>query len=269
MYKIFDIHTHAYPDAIASRAVDSLADFYSLPVEGDGTHAQLEDEMTQIKSIGFLLFAVAINPHQVHKVNDSVAAFVHQSRERGFLTAGFGGIHQDSPDMEEEIERMLTLGLQGVKIHPDIQRVNIDDERLLRLYALIEGRMPLYVHMGDGREEYPYSRAERLARVMKQFPRLEVVAAHLGGYLQWDAAERLAGTPNLWFDTSSALWAMSPERATHLIRLFGTDRVMFGSDYPIVKPTSEIGRFLALDLSEEERRRILCDNAMRFLHFSH
>ena len=102
-------------------------------------------------------------------------------------------------------------------------------------------------------------------KIKKIFPRLEVVAAHLGGYKAWEEAYKLAELDRVWFDTSSALWAMTPEYAGKIIRLLGTDRVMFGTDYPVMLPKSDLDRFLAIDLNEKEREDILCNNALRFL----
>ena len=97
------------------------------------------------------------------------------------------------------------------------------------------------------------------------FPKLEVVAAHLGGYKAWDEAKKLAELDGVWYDTSSALWAMTPEYAGEIIHMLGTDRVMFGTDYPAMLPEHEIDRLLAIDLTEKEREDIFCNNALRFL----
>ena len=55
---------------------------------------------------------------------------------------GFATMHQDFEEVEREIDRAIELGLKGVKIHPDTQKVNMDDPRLMRLYEIIEGRLP-------------------------------------------------------------------------------------------------------------------------------
>ena len=101
----------------------------------------------------------------------------------------------------------------------------------------------------------------------KDFPKLEVVAAHLGGYKAWDEAYKLASLDGVWYDTSSALWAMTPERATELVKMLGTDRVMYGTDYPVMLPEHEIERFMKLGLTEKEREDIFYNNARRFLKF--
>ena len=266
MYKIFDIHTHTYPEAISEKAVTSLNAFYEFVCEGEGTYADLEKNCIENNVCGMLLFSVATNAHQVNKVNDSIAALAKKSREAGFETVGFMGMHQDYPDFAAEVERCEALGLRGVKIHPDIQGIDIDSPRMMELYEIIEGRMPLYLHIGDNREKYRFSEPKKLARVLDRFPKLEAVAAHLGGYMSWDeSVDYLAGRPNVWYDTSSALWAITPERAEYLIHKFGADRVMFGTDYPVKNTAGELERFLKIDLTEKEREDILYNNAKRFL----
>ena len=265
MYKVFDIHTHTYPPQISEKAITNLNAFYGFVSEGRGVYDELEEEWKKYNGVGMLLFSVATNAHQVTKVNDYIASLVKKSRENGFLTCGFAGMHQDFPDFESEIDRIESIGLQGVKIHPDIQGVDIDDARMLRLYEILEGRMPVYFHMGDNRERYRFSETDKLVKIKKIFPRLEVVAAHLGGYNAWEEAYKLAELEHVWFDTSSALWAMTTEYAGKLIKRLGTDRVMFGTDYPVMLPKSDLDRFFAIDLNEKEREDILCNNALRFL----
>lgn len=266
MYKIFDIHTHTYPEAISERAVTSLNAFYEFVCEGQGTYADLAQNSRENGVRGMLLFSVATNAHQVQKVNDSIAALAKKSREEGFETVGFMGMHQDYPDFAAEVERGEKMGLCGIKIHPDIQGVDVDSPRMMELCEIIEGRMPLYLHIGDPRPQYRFSEPKKLAHLLECFPRLEVVAAHLGGYGSNDEAiEYLAGRPNVWYDTSSALWAMTPERAEYIIRALGVDRVMFGTDYPVKNTAGEIERFLKINLTEKEREDIFYNNAKRFL----
>lgn len=265
--KVFDIHTHTYPEAIAEKAVVNLGKFYNFVPEGKGTYADLEASASACDVRGFLLFSVATNAHQVEKVNSSIAALVQKSRENGYLTAGFAGMHQDFPDFEGEINRAASLGLQGVKIHPDIQGIDIDDPKLLPLYEILAGRMPVYFHIGDDRPQYRFSEPKKLRRVLTMFPKLQVVAAHLGGYMATDEAiEYLAGHENVWYDTSSALWYLSTEEATRIIGKLGHEKVMFGSDYPVVYPVSDFARFMKIPMTDGQRDDILWNNAVRFLH---
>ena len=268
MYKVFDIHTHTYPEQIAEKACVSLGNFYNFNVEGKGTYAHLESQAAENNVGGYLLFSVATNAHQVPKVNSSIAALAELSRSHGFKTVGFAGMHQDFEDFEGEINRAYELGLRGVKIHPDIQGVDIDDKRLLPLYEIIQAKnMPLYLHMGDNRPQYQFSSADKLVRVLDMFPRLEVVAAHLGGYKSWETAvPLLAGRENVWYDTSSAVWAMTSEYAAEVIGKLGSENVMFGTDYPVMNTPEELERFFKINLTDREREDILWNNAIRFLH---
>lgn len=265
-YKILDMHTHTYPEAIAEKACIGLENFYHFVTHGKGTYADLEAQAGDCGVVGFLLFSVATNPHQVQKVNDSIASLTELSCSHGFESIGFMGIHQDYPDFKAEINRCEAMGLKGIKIHPDIQEIDIDDPRMLELCSVIEGRMPLFLHVGDDRPQYQYSHPAKLARVMDMFPNLTVVAAHLGGYKAWeDARHYLFGRDNLWYDCSSALWAMTPEKAEEIIRGCGTDRVMFGTDYPVVNLQEYIDLFMKIHFTEEERNMIFYDNAKRFI----
>ncbi len=265
MYKIIDSHTHIYPEAIADKAAKNLGEFYRFKINGNGTENGIESEAKEIGVNGFIFLAVATNAHQVQKVNDIMAESVKRSRFAGFETYGFGGIHQDYPDFEGEAERILSLGLKGIKIHPDIQRFDLESVKMYELCEIIEGRMPLFLHMGDEREEYRYSEPKKLSKLLDRFPSLEVVAAHLGGYKAWDEAKCLHGRPNVWYDNSSALWALTVSDAEKLTEQCGFDRVMFGTDYPVYKLKDYIDLFMKLDFTEQQRCDIFYNNVKSFL----
>lgn len=272
MQKIFDIHTHIYPDMVAQKAIDSLSRFYEferlygfLP-SGKGTMEDLYDSCLKSNVCGTLMLCVATNPKQVCHINDFMADIVKKYTSDTFTAVGFAGIHQDFPEIAKETERIAALGLKGIKIHPDIQGVNIDDNRLMELYEAIEGKMPLYVHLGDMRDEYQFSATERLAKIKKRFPNLEVVAAHLGGYTAWDKIGLLTDFDNIWFDSSSALWVIDPIYAKSVMEVLGTKRIMFGTDYPVAYENEELERFMKVELDDDVRADILYNNAARFLN---
>ncbi|MHC1696325.1 MAG: amidohydrolase family protein [Eubacteriales bacterium] len=260
-YKVFDIHTHAYPDAIAQRAAQGIGEFYSIPIRGKGTFGDLYSMHESFGSTGFLMFAAATNPTQVVKANDYIAGCVKNSP--GLKLAGFAAMHQDYEDKAGEVERVKALGLKGFKLHPDVMKVDIDDPNLYSLYEAIEGVMPICLHIGDNR--YSFSSPERLLRIKKRFPKLAVLAAHLGGYTEWDNYERNFWGTDIMLDTSSALWALSPERAGEIIRKHGVDKVYFGTDYPVNTVSNEYELFMKLELTHEQRKAILCDNALKLL----
>ena len=172
-------------------------------------------------------------------------------------------MHQDYVDVEGEIDRAIQLGLKGVKIHPDTQMVNMDDPRLMRLYEVIEGRLPIVIHTGDYR--YDYSHPRRLQRILRTFPRLKVDAAHFGGWSIFDYALEYLENENCFVDTSSALEFLGPRRTVELVRAYGPDRVMFGSDFPMWSPASEYRMLAAMPFTSEEFEAITWKSAMRFI----
>ncbi|MBR3844741.1 MAG: amidohydrolase, partial [Clostridia bacterium] len=152
---------------------------------------------------------------------------------------------------------------KGVKLHADIQAIAADDPRCMKIYAICQERnLPVLMHTGDHR--FNYSNPARVARVLEAFPKLTVVGAHLGGWSVWDEAEHvLPEYPNFYVDCSSSMYALSPEKTLEIIRAYGADRVLYGTDFPMWPMEKEIERFFELNLTNEERELILHGNAER------
>ena len=69
-----------------------------------------------------------------------------------------------------------------------------------------------------------------MAEIARKYPHTRFIAAHFGGWSEWEKAEHeLVGLDNIWVDTSSSFYAMTPEKAAELITRFGCDRVFFGT----------------------------------------
>ena len=150
-----------------------------------------------------------------------------------------------------------------MKLHPDFQRFHIDDHKAFCIYEAISGRLPLLVHTGDFR--YQWSKPERMAKVMDEFPAMTVIGAHFGGWSEWDDAARVFKGKNIYVDTSSTMYSVPPEHINELIRQYGTDHVLFGSDYPMWDAGTELEYIEKLDLTNEERELILHKNTERIL----
>ena len=258
-YRIIDSHCHVYPDRIARKASDSTSDFYHMPSLYDGKISTLLSEGAAAGIEHFVIQSVATAPKQVSGINHFISDAVKDNC--GKFT-GLGTLHPDSENLEAEFYEIVALGLKGVKLHPDIQRVAIDDHRMLKIYELCEGRLPILMHTGDSR--FDYSNPNRMKPVLDSFKNLTVIGAHFGGWSVWDEAERmLSGYENFYVDTSSSLYEITPERAEGLIRIFGAKKVLFGTDYPMWEIKTEISRFMKLNLTEEEREDILYNNTAR------
>ena len=79
-------------------------------------------------------------------------------------------------------------------------------------------------------------------------------------------SRKLCGTPNLYVDCSSSLPYLKRETAREIIRRYGAERVLFGSDYPMRSPESELDAFLSLGLTDDENEMILNKNACKIFN---
>jgi predicted TIM-barrel fold metal-dependent hydrolase len=259
-FRVTDAHCHVYPDAIAEKAAENTGRFYAVGHELDGKVGTLVEASLKAGVDHCVIQSVATTPRQVESINRFISATVAEGE--GFFT-GLGALHPDSDDQRRDVETLISLGLHGVKLHPEIQRFALDEPRALAIFALCEEYgLPVLLHTGDRR--YDCSNPNRLIPVLKRFPDLTVVGAHLGGWSIWDeAVDALCGVKNLWFDCSSTFAWVDPLHAKDLILRLGVDRVMFGTDYPMWTPKTELDTFLSLGFSEHDSRLILWENAAR------
>lgn len=256
---VVDAHAHIYPPKIAAKAVDAIGEFYTIEMYGRGTSEHLLSAKEETPITNFIVHSVATNARSVETINDFIAGECQAHPE--FI--GFMAMHQDCANPEKEVERAITQGLKGMKIHPDTQEVNLDDPRLMEVYEIIAGRLPIIIHMGDYRHDFSHPR--RLKRVLDTFPDLIVDAAHFGGWSMQEIALDILGQERCFLDVSSSMAFLGQRRTKELCRLFGTDRVMFGSDFPMWNPVSEYNVFTGIDFTDDEFENMLWHNAERFV----
>ena len=128
---IVDIHTHTFPEKIAASTIEKLAIQSHTKPYSDGTGSGLQASMAAAGVDCSVVLPVATNTRQVTRVNDSSAQVNERFAETGILSLGC--IHPDCPDWKEELDRIVSLGLKGIKIHPVYQGVEVDDPRYLRI----------------------------------------------------------------------------------------------------------------------------------------
>lgn len=264
MQKIINAHCHIYPAKIAARAVEGIKNFYQIDnMTLNGMTDDLIKEGSKIGCVHYLVHSVATSPLQVRSINSFLSEEVNS--HPGIFT-GFGTLHPDSETLEEDLDHLISLGLKGVKLHPDFQGFELDKEKGYRIGKLIEERnLPTLIHCGDPR--YNFSNPDQMKPFLEAHPDLTVIGAHMGGWSRFfEAAEKLSGIPNFYVDCSSTFTYMSPEDGESLIRSYGVDRVIWGTDYPMWEAETEIGYFNKISLTDEERSMILYDNAAKLLN---
>ena len=281
---IVDIHTHAFPDKIAARTVDKLQTASHTHPFTDGIVGALRESMAKAGIDHSVVLPVATNAHQVPHVNDSSIAMNERSMETGVLS--FGCMHPDFDGWRAELARLAEAGVKGIKLHPVYQEVYFDDPRFLRILdRCAELELIVLIHAGRdvGFPGAPdYVSPQRIASAVRQTDGTTLICAHMGGWRQWDDVERLLPETGVYIDTSFSLGSMvsngdgyyktaddlkllSEERFVRLVRAFGVEKVLFGTDSPWGGQVEEMRKFRALSLSEAEQNVILGANASYLL----
>lgn len=257
--QILDFHAHIYPDNLAEKAVHSVSEFYGMDVNRGATPEVLLELGKQAGISRFVVHSVAVTPKQVGSINRFIAQQCAAHPE--FI--GFGTLHADMEHPEEEIERVIQLGLKGIKLHPDTQRFDLDCPKMMRIYEMLEGRLPVLIHCGDYR--YDYSHPRRLATVLDQFPKLTVIGAHFGGWSVFDLAVEYLENRDCYLDLSSSIPFLGLRRATELIHLYGAHRILFGTDFPMWNPKESVEQVYQLGLTQAELEQVFFGNGKKIL----
>jgi len=279
---IIDFHTHTFPDRIAQRAITSLQAMSHAAVFAPGTVAGLRESMAAAGIACSVVLPVATNPEKLTSMNDvSIAS----NGQNGLIY--FGAVHPLAENWKQELNRLAQAGIRGIKIHPLYQGVDIDDVRYLRILEHAAGLgMITLMHAGQD-IAYPQQvrcSPEMTARALRQVGPAPVVLAHMGGWKDWEqVAEHLADT-GCYLDTALSLDTIVPTEPGHytrqelrllsreafcrLVRSFGAERILFGTDSPWSCQKTEVGRIQQLPLTCGEKESILYKNAERLLGVS-
>jgi predicted TIM-barrel fold metal-dependent hydrolase len=178
-------------------------------------------------------------------------------------------------ELVAEIDLRRDRGARGIKLHPANQRFYPNDRRLWPVYFRAqELGLPIIFHSGAfplGQQDADYAHPKHFPEVLSAFPSLTAVMAHLAFGDFATCADLALAYANVFFDCCGVINgtekqpALSDEEAAAALRQVGSERVMFGSDYPWFDPALDAARIQGLPLTDAEKRAILHDNALRIL----
>ncbi len=260
---LVDFHTHAFPDSIAARTMAKLSAIAGAAPFTDGSLPGLRERQKEFGVTLTVVHQIATKPSQQFTVNNWAAA----NQKDGVVF--FGSVHPAAEDALPELSRIKEIGLKGVKLHPDYQEFFVDDERVFPLYREMERLgLPLIFHAGRDplSPDLVHAEPKGIAQVAKTFPKLTVIAAHLGGMERSDGVERyLAGLPNIYLDLSMAHTFADPAQAERIIKTHGTERILFATDLPWGTAQQTLAFLERLHLTRGEEEQICYQNAYRLL----
>lgn len=261
--RLIDFHAHAFPDAIAHRVIDHLEQQAGgLKPVTDGTLAATDAIMHEWGVSHYVIHNIATRPDQQRTINDHAAAI-----QNGRIFC-FGSVHPDAPDALTELTRIKSLGLLGVKLHPDYQNFFIDETRMDPIYAAIRD-LDLIAFFHTGYDPispgHLHSWPAAVAQVRRRFPRLRMVAARLAGIADKPEEAGIIYGQDIYLDTSVSPVRLPPGAYAALVRAHGPERILLASDCPWGDIPGTLARLAALGLSPDEMDSICYRNAARLL----
>jgi predicted TIM-barrel fold metal-dependent hydrolase len=276
---IIDFHTHLFPKQVRN---NKRTYFQSEPA------FKLLYESARSRLVGAEELLNAMDENQVDKSvvfgfpwknsdtvkmhNDYIIAMVEKYPDR-FI--GLGCINPASKDAGDETLRCLETGLRGIGelafyqsgLGPKVL------ESLIPIMQLCQGRdLPVLIHTNEPvGHAYPGKTPmtlDQIYQLIKRFQKNTIVLAHWGGglfffhLLQKEVKEYLK---NIYFDTAASPFLYDPEIYRQAVQLVGSDRILFGSDYPLLPPQRYFKEMAEAGLSDIQIRKICGKNAAKLL----
>lgn len=268
MTNCIDIHTHAFPDHIAPRAMKVIAAKANMQPAGDGTISDLLRGMDAAGVERSTVFPIATKPGQVEGILKWLAAV---KIDHGDRIVPFASIHPEDDTPADWLRRIREAGMKGIKLHPMYQDFLVDEDAMISLFNAAANEN-LLVAMHCGRDVgFPNDpipdRASpiRLAKLIDILPNLRLLCTHMGGWKMWDDVENHLAAKNVYFETSLTSTFSPPEQIVRLIRKHGSEMVCFGTDWPWGNIQTEKEFIETLDLSEEELHNVMYKTASKLL----
>ncbi len=261
---IIDFHTHAFSDKIVEKAMGNLLKTSGVKPYTDGSIKGLIEHMDKCGVDKSVLLPIATKPSQ-QKIINSWAKEVMSDR-----IYSFGSVHPDADDINEELENINNLGLYGVKLHPDYQNFIADDEKVYPIYEkCVELGLPIVFHAGYDplSPDKVHGKPKAFAQIHKDFPKLTMILAHLGGMYRWEQVERyIAGIDGeVYLDVSFTAGEVGKKILERIISKHGCHRILMASDCPWDSPANEIKMINELNISDDDKQKILYKNATKLL----
>lgn len=267
---VIDFHTHIFPEKIAKRAIQSLED-NMLRANGkreyaylDGTVSGLLASMEEQKIDMSVIMPIATTVKQAPSIN----AFAKEINSNYKNLISFGSVNPHQSDWEQVLEGLAENGFLGIKLHPEYQEFYICSDESIRIINKCEelGLLVL-LHTGEDKGVLPprHCTPKMLAQLLNYTDGHNVIAAHMGGLFRWEEVCEYLLTSPYYFDTSYSLGHMSRETAEKIITAHGADKILYGSDSPWEEQAKNAKILKELNLSDEDKDKILYKNALRLL----
>ncbi|MGD0353562.1 MAG: amidohydrolase family protein [Dehalococcoidia bacterium] len=276
---IIDFHTHVVPPGIKERRDKYLgrdACFSSLYAEPKAKLITAEELVTAMDEYGIdksVVLNLGWTSHELCvETNDYILESIDRFPKR---LIGFCAIQPLAGDEAiKELERCARNGAKGVgEMRPDVQGFDFKDSSVMKpiIEAVMKHGLIFLTHASEpvGHQYFGKGRItpEVIYPLIVNFPDLKLVCAHWGGGLPFYSLMPEIGEAlnNVYFDTAATPFLYKPQIFKYVTDIVGSDKILFGSDYPLLSPKRIIDQLESIELSPGDRAKILGGNARRLL----
>ncbi|MDY0390779.1 MAG: amidohydrolase family protein [Desulfobulbus oligotrophicus] len=257
-----DMHTHAFPDHIAARAIPALEKEGNITACLNGTVAALLSSMDLAGIERSVLCSIATRPEHF------IPILEWSKTIRSDRIEPFPSLHPEDSQLLDHLQAIHSEGFIGVKMHSYYQNYFLDDRRLFVLYDLMsELGTILVIHAGYD-IAYPRIRMadpQRILYISRQFPKLKLIATHLGGWDEWDAVRELLTGQPIYMELSFAFNSLSSERIRDIMLHHPAEYLLFGTDSPWTDQATGLEMLMRLGLPDDLLTKVIRTNALHLL----
>ena len=276
---IIDFHTHVFPPGVKenrARYIRSDPFFASLYSDPKAKVATADELIASMDQNGIDLSVILNGGWATHELCVEFNNYILESISRypdrlvGFCTVQ----PQSVEEAIAEIERCAKGGIRGVgEIRPDVQPFNFAEREAMEPFIEVmkEYNLILLTHasepVGHQYQGKGSITPDMLYPFITDFPDLTIVCAHWGGGLPFYALmpEVKEAMGNVFFDTAASPFLYNPQIYGQVIQVVGADKILFGSDYPLLNQSRLLKEIDSQDLPPETKNLILSGNALRLL----
>jgi len=276
---MIDIHTHVFPPEIVQHREDFFSDDPAFRWLYESPQARLitaEDLLLAMEAEGVEKSVIFGFPWRSLKLmrrhNDYILEAQHRFPRH---LIGFACVNALESGAAAEVERCLASGCRGVGELAFYQEGLGDDmiTALRPIADLCEGyNVPLLLHANEPvGHAYPGKSPMQLGELynfVKSFPELTLILAHWGGglfFFNLLKKEVPAALKNVYFDTAASPYLYRPEIYRLAAEIIGPEKVLFGSDYPLLSPSRYLKEMTEGGLAQEHRELMTSQNALKIL----
>ena len=273
-----DVHTHAWKSALQveeapSKQQEAMGRYFRYQPQ----HQTVPEmaKMYRALKMAFVVFAVD-SPRELRKItNEEVAELAHKE---GDVAIPFASVnpHRGAEGVQLARRLIKDYRVKGFKFHPSVQEFMPNDRMAYPLYeAIAEAKLPALFHTGQtgvgaglpggGGIKLKYSNPMLLDDVAADFPDMPIVLAHPSFPWQEEALSVATHKPQVYIDLSGWSPKYFPPILVQYANTLLKDKILFGSDYPVMSPERWMSDFEKLNIKPEVRPLILKENAARLL----